>query len=175
MGAWANRWVDDRQVHRGFGIWVHVVMVGVNSPYCLLRHLCLCWISDSQCHLSCPGAHVYIGAGVLGEKAQQNHGKYLSNMVATDFLIKIWASIFLSVWSWASYITFVSVSSASRLNQYTPGRQNNVTTQRILLVVDSKYFLWNTHSKVFRETNVSKLPEAISFLCTVGILNPNRE
>ena len=54
-------------------------------------------------------------------------------------------------------------------------RDNNVTTQKTWVVADSRYFLWNIHSKVFRETRVSKLPDTTPFLCTVGILKPNRE
>ena len=129
----------------------------VNSPYCLLWHLCLCWISDSQCHLSCPGTHVYIGAGVLGEKAQWNHGKYLSNMVDIDFLIKIWASIFLSPWSWASYITFfVSVSSASRLNQYAPERQRIMWLHKGLCWWLTANISYGIHIPKFSERQMSQ-------------------
>ena len=76
--VWVGRWMDRWMIGKltGFGVWVHVVMVGVNSPGGVLWYLCpCCWISDSQCHLSCPGAQVYIGADSSGDEAPWNHEK----------------------------------------------------------------------------------------------------
>ena len=101
--------------------------------------------------------------------------KDISDAIDTDFLIKIWASSFLSVLSWASYIIFFpSVSSAARLNAYAPGGET-------IMWLPKRLWWWLTANiscgiliPKFSEKPIAKLPDT-TLLCIVGILKPNRE